>query len=187
VNIIEKKLNEIKPYEKNPRRNDDAVKYVVESIKEFGFKVPIIIDKNGIIVAGHTRYKAAKKLNMEKVPCVIADDLTEEQVKAFRLADNKTSEMAAWDFDLLHEELDELQQFDFSMEDFGFYNNFNDDEFDDLFESKAKEQTESRKDESADDFSGQWKVIVRAESEEEAQEIAELLNESGYECEVMRI
>jgi ParB/RepB/Spo0J family partition protein len=82
-------LAELKPYEKNPRRNDASVEYVANSIKEFGFKVPIVIDRDGVIVAGHTRYKAAKKLGMEKVPCIVADDLSEAQIKAFRLADNK--------------------------------------------------------------------------------------------------
>ena len=118
MNIINKKVTDIKPYEKNPRKNDEAVKYVAASIKEFGFKVPIVIDKNGIIVAGHTRWKAAKNLGLDEVPCIIADDLSDEQIKAFRLADNKVSEKAEWDFDLLNEELDEL--FDFDMTAFGF-------------------------------------------------------------------
>ena len=105
MNIVEKKLKEIKPYEKNARKNDDAVKYVAESIKQFGFKVPIVIDKDNVIVAGHTRYKASKELGLETVPCIVADDLTEEQIKAYRLADNKVSEFSEWDFDLLGEEL----------------------------------------------------------------------------------
>ena len=103
---------------KIPRKNDKAVKYVVESIKKFGFKVPIVIDKNNVIVAGHTRYKAAKKLKLQEVPCIVADDLTDEQIKAFRLADNKVAEQAEWDFDLLAEELDDLIDFDMSV--FGF-------------------------------------------------------------------
>lgn len=119
LNIIYKTLNEIKPYEKNPRHNDDAVKYVKNSIKRFGFKVPIVIDKNNVIVAGHTRYKASLELGLEKVPCIVADDLTEKQIKAFRLADNKTAEKAYWDFDLLNEELTELN-IDFDMNEFGF-------------------------------------------------------------------
>lgn len=94
MNVQEIKLKDIKPYGKNPRKNDDAVPYVAESIKQFGFKVPIVIDKNNVIVAGHTRYKAAKKLGFKSVPCIIADDLTDEQIKAFRLADNKVSEKA---------------------------------------------------------------------------------------------
>ena len=118
MNVIDKKLSELKPYEKNPRKNDEAVKYVMKSIKEFGFKVPIIIDKNNVIVCGHTRYKASKKLKLDTVPCIIADDLTEEQIKAFRLADNKVSEKAEWDFDLLDDELKGI--FDFDMTDFGF-------------------------------------------------------------------
>ena len=118
LQIIDKRINEIKPYEKNPRKNDEAVKYVAESIKQFGFKVPIIIDKDDVIVCGHTRYKAAKKLNMDTVPCIMADDLTDEQIKAFRLADNKVSEKAEWDFDLLGEEISDLINFD--MTDFGF-------------------------------------------------------------------
>jgi site-specific DNA-methyltransferase (adenine-specific) len=118
MQIIEKSITEIKPYENNPRKNDEAVEYVANSIKEFGFKVPIVIDKNGVIVAGHTRYKAAQELGLEKLPCIIADDLTEEQVKAFRLADNKAGELAEWDFDLLGEELDGI--FDIDMSELGF-------------------------------------------------------------------
>ena len=119
MQIVYKKLDEIKPYEKNPRNNDGAVQYVANSIREFGFKVPIVIDKYGEIVAGHTRYKAAKVLGIETVPCIIADDLSSEQVKAFRLADNKTGELALWDDDLLKIELDGLLD-DFDMADFGF-------------------------------------------------------------------
>ena len=118
MNIVTKRIDEIIPYEKNPRKNDEAVKYVAESIKQFGFKVPIVIDKNNVIVAGHTRYKASKKLNLTEVPCIVADDLTDEQIKAYRLADNKVAEKAEWDFALLDAELDEL--FDFDMTLFGF-------------------------------------------------------------------
>lgn len=133
MQIIEKTLEEIRPYEKNPRKNDAAVEYVANSIKEFGFKVPIVIDKGGAIVAGHTRYKAAKRLGIEKVPCVVADDLTEQQVKAFRLADNKVSERAEWDFNLLDSEIAEIEDFD--MQDFGFeVDDVNADNFGDSFE-----------------------------------------------------
>lgn len=120
MEIIYKKLTELVPYEKNPRKNDDAVKYVQESIREFGFKVPIVIDNDGVIIAGHTRWKAAKNLNLKEVPCIIADDLTEEQVKAFRLADNKVAEFSSWDLDILPDELEELMNFEFDMEPFGF-------------------------------------------------------------------
>lgn len=120
MKIVEKALHELKPYDKNPRKNDTAVKYVAESISQFGFKVPIVIDKDNVIVCGHTRYKAAKQLGLEEVPCIVADDLTDEQIKAYRLADNKVGEMASWDFDLLEAEIGELP--DFNMEDFGFLN-----------------------------------------------------------------
>ena len=118
MNIIEKPINEVIPYEKNPRINDNAVPAVMKSIEEFGFKVPIVIDKNGTIVTGHTRLKAAKKLGMKTVPCIVADDLTPEQIKAFRLADNKVAEAAEWDMELLAEELDGIVDID--MSDFNF-------------------------------------------------------------------
>ena len=118
MNIIEKNLKDIKPYEKNPRKNDNAVEYVANSIKEFGFKVPIVIDKDGVIVAGHTRYKASKKLGLEKVPCIIADDLTDEQIKAYRLADNKVGESAKWDEGLLGTELSEILNINMELFDF---------------------------------------------------------------------
>lgn len=84
MQIIEKMVDDLKPYENNPRHNEQAVAYVVNSIKEFGFKVPIVVDADGVIVAGHTRLLAAKELGMQKVPCIVADDLTETQIKAFR-------------------------------------------------------------------------------------------------------
>ena len=117
MNIINIELKKIKQYENNPRKNDEAVGPVAESIKEFGFKCPIILDKNNVIVAGHTRYKAAKRLKLKEVPCIVADDLTEEQIKAFRLADNKVGEIAEWDFDLLNMELESIS---FDMSSFGF-------------------------------------------------------------------
>ena len=117
MNIINIELKKIKQYENNPRKNDEAVGPVAESIKEFGFKVPIIVDKDNVIVAGHTRYQAAKQLKLKEVPCIVADDLTEEQIKAFRLADNKVGEIAEWDFDLLNMELESIS---FDMSSFGF-------------------------------------------------------------------
>lgn len=118
MDIVFKNLDDIRLYDKNPRKNDEAVKYVAESISKFGFKVPIIIDKDSIIVCGNTRYKAAKKLGLGEVPCVIADDLTEEQIRAFRLADNKVAEKSEWDFNILASELDDILDFDMSL--FGF-------------------------------------------------------------------
>ena len=110
-------INLIIPYENNPRNNDKAVEAVANSIREFGFKVPIVIDKNNVIIAGHTRLKAAKKLGLIDVPVVKADDLTEDQVKAFRLADNKVSEIASWNEDLL---LEELKAINLDMTQFNF-------------------------------------------------------------------
>lgn len=139
MEIVLKKIDELIPYEKNPRINDEAAKYVAESIRQFGFKVPMVIDKDNVIVAGHTRFKAAKELGMAKVPCIVADDLTEEQVKAFRIADNKVGEVASWDYAKLGEELASIDGI--KMEDFGFLKmesmNF-DNDFDDVQESEQK-------------------------------------------------
>lgn len=130
MTIKEIKTADLIPYENNPRNNDAAVDAVANSIKQFGFKVPIVIDANNVIVAGHTRLKAAEKLGLDKVPCIVADDLTEEQIKAFRLADNKTAELAEWDFEKLESELQELADLDVEMAQFGF---------DDLLENEPTE------------------------------------------------
>ena len=117
ISIENISIDSIKPYQNNPRNNDDAVDAVAASIKEFGFKVPIVIDANNVIVTGHTRFKAANRLGMKKVPCIRADDLTDEQVKAFRLADNKVSELATWNAEKLNIELEDI---DIDMSEFGF-------------------------------------------------------------------
>lgn len=117
MNVIYVDVNDLIPYENNPRNNDKAVYAVAASIEEFGFKNPIIVDKNNVIVAGHTRLKAAKELGIKKVPVIVADDLTEDQVKAFRLADNKVSELADWDFNALEAELANI---DIDMTQFSF-------------------------------------------------------------------
>ena len=118
MNIINLPIDKLKPYENNPRHNEDAVDKVAESIREFGFLVPIVIDKDYVIAAGHTRLLAAKELGLTEVPCVMDSDLTDEQIKAFRLADNKTGEFASWDFAKLEIEMMQLETFD--MERFGF-------------------------------------------------------------------
>lgn len=120
MKAIDKKIDDLKPYENNPRRNDQAVEYVANSISMFGFKVPIIIDKDNVIVTGHTRYKAAKLLGLEEVPCIIADDLTPDQVAAFRLADNKVGEIAQWDQDMLMQELEKITDIDMEKLDFSW-------------------------------------------------------------------
>ena len=122
MNIINLPIKEIIPYERNPRINDPAVDSVAASLEEFGWQQPIVIDENNVVIAGHTRLKAAKKLGMKKVPCVKAEGLSKEQVAAYRLADNKTSETSDWDYSLLDIELQELDDLGFDMEPFGFYN-----------------------------------------------------------------
>lgn len=113
-------IDAIQPYPGNPRVNDDAVDAVAASLKEFGFRQPIVIDAEGVIIAGHTRWKAAKKLGLTKVPVHVATDLTPEQAKAYRIADNKTGELAEWNFDLLPIELKDLQQADYDLGVLGF-------------------------------------------------------------------
>lgn len=144
IKIVYKKVEELIPYINNPRDNTKAVDKVASSIKNFGFKVPIVVDKDNEIVAGHTRILASKKLGLEEVPCIVADDLDESQIKAFRLADNKVSELAEWDFELLGLELESLKDFDmseFGFEEIDFKDNFKDDNFDiDLEVNEIKEK-----------------------------------------------
>ena len=165
MQIIEKRLDEIHPYENNPRKNEAAVKYVAASIREFGFKVPIVIDAGGEIVAGHTRYKAAHELGLETVPCVVADDLTPQQIKAFRLADNKTAEMAGWDFDALDFELECVGDLD--MSEFGFF----------------EEEDKKRKDISDSIEMDEYKLIVEG-TEDSLEELFNRLTNEGYKCQI---
>ena len=141
MEIVYKSIDELTPYENNPRHNENAVAAVAASIKEFNFKVPLVIDTNGVVVAGHTRLLAARQLGLSAVPCIIADDLTPEQIRAFRLADNKTAELAGWDFAKLEEELAALAA-EFDMTAFGFHAD-SDVDIDDFFkeagEKKEKE------------------------------------------------
>nr|DAI10811.1 MAG TPA: ParB protein [Caudoviricetes sp.] len=118
MKVVTYQIADVKPYENNPRNNDSAVDAVAASIREFGWQQPIVVDKDGVIIAGHTRYKAARKLGLTEVPVVVADNLTEEQTKAYRLSDNKTGELAKWDFSALEEELSKFTEID--MEQFGF-------------------------------------------------------------------
>lgn len=139
MQTVELMLAEIKPYENNPRYNDNAVDAVAKSIEEFGFQQPLVVDKDHVIIVGHTRYKAAQQLELETVPCVIADNLTEEQCKAYRLADNKVGELAQWDLEKLKIELDEIEM---DMDGFGFIE-LADLNVDGFFEdAEPKEETE---------------------------------------------
>lgn len=118
MKVVMKKIKDIIPYKNNPRKNEKAIDAVANSIKEFGFKNPIIIDKDGIIISGHTRRLAAIKLKMTEVPCVIGDDMTEAQVRAFRLADNRVAELATWDDALLKDEIAKV--LDMDLASYGF-------------------------------------------------------------------
>ena len=175
MEIINKKIEELKMYDKNPRKNDDSVDYVANSIKQFGFKVPLVIDKDGVIVTGHTRYKASKKLGLKEVPCIIADDLTPEQIRAFRIADNKVTEKSSWDLDLLKEEFDDL--LDFDMTDFGFG------EFEvtmlesDITPDGYDEDLIQKYSEHSDDFLEKKRVIITYKTEEEEKFLKEILKQ----------
>ena len=117
--IVMMPIDDIIPYENNPRHNDNAVEPTANSIDQLGFRGAIIVDKNNVIIAGHTRLKAAQKLGMTEIPVIVADDMTEEEAAAYRLADNKTAELAGWDFTALVEEIDNIGEA-FDLEDFGF-------------------------------------------------------------------
>ena len=168
-NVVWKDPNELTPYDKNARKNDETVPYLVNSIKRFGFRVPIVIDAKGVVVCGHTRLKAALNIGMTKVPCVVADDLTKAEIKAFRLADNKIQEMSDWDFEALDFELQELKiDFDGDMVDFGFGDSeFEKDEEDDDKEVKSC-----------------FEVIVECSNESEMEEVFNRLQEEGLKCRV---
>lgn len=172
------KIEDIKPYANNPRFNDDAVEYVAKSIKEFGFKVPMVIDKNNEIIAGHTRYKASLELGLKEVPCIVADDLTEEQIKAFRLVDNKVSEKATWNLDLLGEEIKGLDELNFDIEnltDLGFGSfelsmlteDFEPEDYDDEI---IKEYSEK-----SDDLLASKRIIITYSTDAEEEYLKQLL------------
>ena len=138
-------INSLNPYENNARKNDATIPYLKNSIQRFGFRVPLVIGKGNVVVCGHTRLKAALELGMEKLPCVRADDLTDAELKAFRLADNKVQELSGWDFEKLDAEMEQLKiDFDGDMVDFGFGDADNldpDDFFDDAGEKEKKKKT----------------------------------------------
>ena len=145
VKVQNVSIDSIKPYENNPRDNDGGVDAVANSIKEFGWQQPIVVDKDNVIIVGHTRYKAARKLGMKEVPVVVANNLTPEQVKAYRLADNKTGELTDWDMSLLDDELGDIADID--MSDFGFNLDLDDDEVEvqeDDFDEEVPEEPKSK-------------------------------------------
>ena len=150
--ISEIAISKLREYENNPRFNESAVDAVAASIKEFGFRVPVIIDSDNVIVAGHTRVKAARQLGMESVPCLVADDLSPEQVKAFRLADNKVGELAGWDWSKLEEELANI---DIDMSAFGFESR-DDIDIDSFFEESEESKKEKEPKRIQCPHCGEW-------------------------------
>ena len=165
------KIKEIKPYDRNAKKHDDTqINNVAESIRQFGFVQPIVIDSNGVIVIGHCRFEAAKRLKYAEVPCIMVDDLTPEQVDALRIVDNKTNE-SPWDIDLLAEELQDL---DLSMFDFAW----------DLMEETALTEMEDKKERTEVPYEEKISIVIDCKYEEEAEEIFEKLQGEGYSCRV---
>lgn len=173
MDIKELEIDKVTPYSQNARLNDEAVEYVANSIKKFGFQQPIVLDKNNVIIAGHTRWRAAKKLGMEKVPVVIAASLNDEAVKAYRLADNKTAEIADWDYDKLFAELDAIEDYD--MTDFGFSV-----EQEDLDDVDLNGETDEQ-------FADTFALNVVLKNEKEQETLYKKLSEEGYEVKVVNI
>lgn len=166
-------INSIKPYKKNPRKNEEAIPYVMESIKQFGFKNPVILDKDNVIVAGHTRIESAKRLGITEIPCIYADDLTDEQIRAFRLANNKVGEIAEWDIDLLNTELDDILNID--MSDFGFDLDLEDEEEKEIIEDEVPEVPEEPKAKLGDIYQlGNHRLMCGDSTKEE--DVAKLMN-----------
>jgi len=165
-------INSIFPYEGNPRINDNAVDAVTASLREFGFRQPIVVDADCVIIVGHVRYKAAVKLGLQKVPVHVATDLSPEQIKAYRIADNKTAELAEWDFDKLKAELEELVDFDMTL--FGF----------DDAEYMSNDEEHTPK---AGTFKEKFSVVVDCTDEEQQRIVYELLAEHGYEPRIISL
>lgn len=165
-------IDDVIPYENNPRRNDEAVEYVANSIKEFGWQQPIVVDKEGVVIVGHTRLKAAHELGLKEVPVHVAEGLTEDQAKAYRLADNKTGELAIWDFPKLNMELEDIDWLDMNMEDFGFSTlSFIDSHIDDT-DTELERYDEYAQEADADT---NFNLIISCANEEEKTAIAAIL------------
>ena len=173
--IVYKRVDELVPYENNPRNNKKAVDKVAKSIEKFGFKVPIVGDENNVIVAGHTRLLASKQLGLESVPVIVAKELTDEQIKAFRLADNKTSEFAEWNEDLLIQELSEIESIDMSI--FGF----------DDIENELEEELENDETPKTMYLNEKDIIAIECDNEEELELTFMKLQEEGYNCRILTL
>lgn len=143
--IILMPVQDVHPYPNNPRINRDAVDKVAASLKEFGFRQPIVVDKDHVIIAGHTRLEAAKQLGMNEVPVLVADDLSAEQVKAYRLADNKTAEFSGWDTGKLDLELADILDIDMGLFGFEQVEPFDEEALEDLFEDAPEKEKEPKR------------------------------------------
>lgn len=176
VNVKMVPIGEVVPYEKNPRLNDKAVDAVASSIREFGFKVPIVVDGEGVVVSGHTRLKAAKSLGLTEVPVIVADDLDDTKIKAFRLADNKVAELADWDESVLAEELAELADLSYDMSQFEFDLDLDADGGDDLGDMPEDiNQTET------------FALNIVVKNEQEQAKLYEEMLDRGYDVKVVAL
>ena len=171
IKIVYIDINKIKPYKNNPRDNKKAVAKVARSIERYGFKVPCVLDKNYVIVTGHTRYLAAKKLGLEKIPCIIADDLNKQKIQEFRIADNKVAEYAKWDMDKLKEELAaiNLEDLDFS-EEFDLEGLADDLDIDSFFEDASDEHEKKKK----------FEIVIKCKDEKQYKKRMNRLKEIGW-------
>lgn len=166
MQIKQLKMQDIHPYPNNPRKNDQAIDAVAESIRQCGYVAPIIVDEDGVILAGHTRYKALQALGYQQADCVVKTGLTEEQKRKYRLLDNKTGELAEWDYDLLEMQLDGLDFGDLDL-DWGA----------DAEESELKERREAS-------FHETISVVIDCKNDDEAEELFSRLSEEGYHCRI---
>ena len=182
LNVKMMPIGDVVPYEKNPRLNDQAVGAVASSIREFGFKVPIVVDGKGVVVSGHTRLKAAKSLGLAEVPVIVADDLDDTKIKAFRLADNKVAELADWDESLLIKELEELDDLNYDMGQFDFELDLDD----------ADDAEENGSDDAGDipdniDVVETFALNVIVKNEAEQAELYDELLGRGYDVKVVAL
>ena len=181
MNIIMKKLTDIVPYVNNPRENDDSVQTIADSIKEFGFLNPVIIDHHGTIICGHARLKAAMLLGLDEVPTVTAEGLSDDQIRAFRIADNKTAEIAGWDFDALLQEFQGLSADGFDLNLTGF-NEFEQTEYgqpDAIPDRPDRDEFREYQQEADDDVLQSFNVVITCNNASEKKALAEILGESG--------
>ena len=172
-------IEKIKPYKDNPRDNTKAIKKVAKSIKDFGFRVPLVLDKNKVIVTGHTRYFAARDvLGLEKIPCIIAEDLSKEKIKAYRIADNKVAEFATWNESLLASEMDALKEMGYDLEDTGFSEveimELTEDILPEKYDTEEFKDYENR---AAEDILKAHNVIISCMSDKDKEWLSKLLSE----------